>query len=90
MSKTTKKIVHRTVDGVTYSVATDVPWQYRTDAVTSTKGYATPQQALNAAVKAGDWWSGAEKSGGWIRIEHQSGNAFLDADELVDMLRGVK
>ena len=65
-------------------------WTYRTDAVSSGKKYVTPQAALDAAVRGGDWWRGAEKDGGWIKITDTSGHGFLDADELDAMLARVK
>ncbi len=69
--------------------ATKKTWTYRTDALTSGKTYATPQAALDAAVKGGDWWRGAEKDGGWIKITDTSGHGFLDENELESMLRAV-
>lgn len=71
-------------------MTTKTMWRYSTDAVTSSYSYRTPQDALDAAVKAGDWWRGAEKDGGEMRITPNDGRGFLDADSLAEMLKAVR
>lgn len=71
-------------------------WTYRTDSMSTSKRYATPQAALDAAVAGGNWprnqatAAKVRADGGWIEIVDASGHAFLDADELELMLAAVK
>lgn len=57
-----------------------VKWKYVTDAASSGYVYSTPQKAFDAAVRAGDWWRGAEKDGGTIDIRNNDGRGVLDGD----------